>query len=190
MRLQVVRGLFGVMMILVVCDVEAADKKKKKAKPPQAAVATAPETPPVPIKTPEELAQERLMQAWLEKLKGTTWSLELRPSSAESGGSQQDTLSFGDRRVVSEVLQQEGYGGSNFTLTAQDDQTAAWETMQAKPGGEMAFWRGEVHGDTMSGILSRQPAQGESITWSFTGKQQISQPAPPAAPTEPAAPTP
>lgn len=179
MWLQLARVLVGVMMVLTVCNAEAAWwEKEKRAKPPQSPAAA-----PAPVKTPEEVAQERLTQDWLERLKGTTWSLELRLSSGESGGPQQDTLSFGDRRVASEALQQEGYGGSNFTLTAQDDQAATWETMQVKAGGDTALWRAEIRGTTMSGVLSKRPAQGEPATWSFTGTQRAA-PVPASLPAQ------
>lgn len=178
---QVVRGLLSAVLLwhLGVGGVEAAEKKKK-AQPP-----SSPPTPPATAPAPAESPQDKAIKAWLEKLNGTTWPLELRPSGAEQGGPQQDTVTFEGRRVVSNMLTQEGYGGSNFTLTIPDEQTAVWETMQIKSGGERVFWRGEIHGDTMSGILSKQPAQGEPMTWSFTGHTQTP-PAPSAPmPTKP-----
>lgn len=161
----ITRVLVGVAIACqLAVDVEAAEKKKK-AKP--APVPAAPAAQLAPVKSEADLAKEQLVQTWQQKLQGA-WSLELRPPTAEQGSPQQDTLTFDGRRVVSGMLTQEGYGGSNFSLAPQDDQTASWETMQMNPGGDIALWRGELTGQSMSGMLSRQPAQGEAVTWSFT----------------------
>ena len=185
---QVARGLLSAAMVcgLLVCRVEAADEKKK-AKTPVNHASASPAVQPAPPPTPAEFPQDHAMKAWLEKLNGTTWSLELRPSGAKQGGPQQDTVTFEGRRVVSKLLTAEGYGGSNFTLTSQDDQTATWETMQVKAGGDMVFWRAEIRGETMSGALSKQPAQGEPVMYSFTATKRIPQAAPASAvPAKPA----
>ena len=167
---QVARRLLGIVVVcgLLVCGVEAADKKKT-TKTPASPASTSPAVQPAPIAPPVKSPQDHAIEAWLEKLNGTTWSLELRPSSAKQGGPQQDTVTFEGKRVVSTLLMGEGYGGSNFTLTVGDDGTATWETMQANTGGDMVFWRGEIRGETMSGVLSKQPALGSSLTFSFTG---------------------
>lgn len=165
MWLQIVRGLFGVMLILAVCTVEAAEKKKK-AKP--APVPAAPVAPAPPAKSAADLAQEQLQNAWAGRLDGA-WSLELRPATPEQGKPQNDTLTFAGRRMESDMLTQQGAGGSNFTLTPQDEHAAVWETMQITPEGDRVLWRGEVRDSNMSGTLIRQPQEGEASMWSFTG---------------------
>lgn len=199
---QVARRLLGILVVcgLLVCGVEAADNKKK-AKTPASPASASPAVQPAPTPIPVESPQDHAMKAWIEKLDGTTWSLELRPSSAKQGGPQQDTVTFEGRRVVSKLLMGEGYGGSNFTLTVGGDGTATWETMQANTGGDIVFWRGEVRGDTMSGVLSKQPVQGSSMTFSFTGTKSslgapsseatssAPPPSPKAAPHPPSTPT-
>ncbi len=83
----------------------------------------------------------------------------------------QDTLKFQQGKLTSAMLTKDGYVSSNYTLTVGDDAIPVWETMQVHPEKGNAFWRGELHGDTMSGILSRHPLEGPAQDYSFLGHQ-------------------
>ena len=103
------------------------------------------------------------------KLNGTTWALELRP--LEGGGKPvKDTLTFTTTQVTSERLGKAGFASSNYSVNVKDDLSVSWETMQAKEG-EHAFWRGEIEGELMRGVLSQQPTQGPAANFSFAAKQ-------------------
>ena len=116
-------------------------------------------------------------------LDGTSWTLDLMPlSGGEKAKPQQDTVSFAKTKVVSEQLSKAGYPESNYSLTIGDDGVAVWETMQTKEGDGVAFWRGELHGATMRGMLSRHPTDGPAKDFSFVGKKAEVMPAQPAEP--------
>lgn len=105
-------------------------------------------------------------------LDGTSWALDLMPlSGGEKAKPQKDTVSFAKTKVVSEELSKAGYPESNYSLTIGDDGVAVWETMQTKEGEGVAFWRGELHGATMRGMLSRHPTEGPAKDFSFVGKK-------------------
>lgn len=136
-------------------DPVAADPVVELASP----VVAAPEPPMDPeLKAIEELRA---------KLSGTTWSLDLTPQAG--GKAIADTLAFADRQVTSTVLTQDGYGASNITLTRQGG-TVLWETMQSKEVGDpVVFWRGEINGDRMSGVMTKRQPDGKTQSYSFTG---------------------
>jgi len=112
-----------------------------------------------------------------DALNGSSWMLELKP---EAGGkTREDTLDFGERTVESQWLTKTGYSNSNYSVRFDGD-LAVWETMQSKEGEGLAFWRGELHGETMYGTLSKQPQGGQAETFAFSATKIAS--APPPAP--------
>lgn len=133
---------------------EAARKAKKAAGPSPAAMAA---------------KQEREKQA-AASLSGTTWSAELTPVSGQKGARPvKDILTFLEGKIASQHLTRDGYPASNFTLTADAGAPVVWETMQTKEGTGVAFWRGEIEGDSMRGVLSKHPTEGANTDYSFRG---------------------
>ena len=66
-------------------------------------------------------------------------------------------------------MEKSGYPASNYSLTLGGDGRAVWETMQTKEGEGVAFWRGEVEGATMRGVLSKHPTEGPAEDYSVSG---------------------
>lgn len=130
-------------------------------------------TPPKPSAAPAPVAsksaQDKQRDEVRAMLDGTTWTIDLR--SDATGKTKQDTLTFQGRTVSSGWLTKSGYGASNYSLRIQDDGLVIWETMQSKEGEGLAFWRGELQNDAMSGALSKQPTKGASESFSFSGKK-------------------
>ena len=122
-----------------------------------------------PAPAPVESPREKALKEWRAKLNGTNWALELKPSGGGNKKPLQDTLTFQDRQILSKLLSKDGYLGSNYTLTVQEDGSAIWETMQTKESGGVVFWRAEIQGDAMQGVLSKQPAEGATEEFSFIG---------------------
>lgn len=147
------------------------------AKEEPAAPNAAPQAPVV-SKSPDEKKREALRA----QLDGTSWALELRPEAA--GKTRQDTVTFKGRTVSSEWLTKSGYGSSNYSVRVEDDGLVVWETMQSKEGEGLAFWRGEIQGAQMSGLLSKQPINGQPESFILTGRklETSQQAAPPSAP--------
>jgi len=118
-------------------------------------------------------------------LNGTVWNVEMTPLSSEKEKKLlKDTLKFEDGKITSTALAQEGYSPSNYTLTVEVGDLVIWETMQSKEGSGVAFWRGERQGETMRGILSKQPADGKNADYSFSGRVLAPPPPPPAPAAE------
>ena len=144
---------------------------------------------PVPAgaKVDPKAAAEAELKAKREKeaaalLNGTVWNVEMVPLSGEKGKKPlADTLTFEGGKINSKSLSKEGYATSNYTLTVEVGDLVIWETMQSKEGTGVVFWRGERQGDTMRGILSKQPTDGKNVDYSFSGKV-LSPAAPPASP--------
>ena len=130
--------------------------------------------------------QHRLLEEWHGKLTGTAWTLQLRPMNGPAEAVESDTLQFSDAQVTSSQLSKSGYNSSNYSLRLQGDSAATWETMQSKEGGEAAFWRGEVEGDVMRGVLSQRLPNGGSKDFSFVGSKTSGPTAAPVA-SQPAA---
>ena len=123
-------------------------------------------------------------------LNGTIWSIEWTPlSGGKPKKPLKDTLTFENGKVTSETLSRDGYPTSNYTLTVGEDGVTVWETMQTKEKTGVVFWRGERQGDTMRGILSKQPADGPPVDHSFSGRLvETKQPAPAVPPPPSTAP--
>jgi hypothetical protein len=117
------------------------------------------------------------------KLNGT-WAVELMPMFGDKKQPKPDTLSFDQGKVSSSTLGKDGYSVTNATISVGDDGVPVWETMQTSEGKGVAFWRGELHGETMTGVLSKHPVEGSTEDYSFSGKktgETASMPATPAS---------
>ena len=176
------------LMVAVACvalcaPAWAAQPEKQDTQP----VASPAAKPAVPAPVATVSPQEKLREQVRAKLNGTNWTLELKP---ETGGKTvQDTVTFEGRTVKSSWLTKSGYNVSNYSLQVSEDGSAVWETMQSKEGEGLAFWRGELAGEKMSGVLSKQPKEGTPMSYNFSATKVASAaPATPAAPAVKAAP--
>ncbi|MBI4313191.1 MAG: hypothetical protein HY594_00090 [Candidatus Omnitrophica bacterium] len=115
--------------------------------------------------------KDQQVQAAQARLSSTEWAIELSPMSGEKGKAAiKDTLVFEKGKVQSRQLASAGFPATNYTLTVGDDGVAVWETMQTGSDTSVAFWRGELHGEAMRGILSKHPAKGNSMDMAFSGQ--------------------
>lgn len=189
---QIVWGIVGVALSWLATGAGLAKEEGSSAQPVAApAVAPAAPQPATVQKSPKEQKQEEVRA----QLNGTSWLLHLR--SEVSGKQRDDALTFAGRTVTSDWLSKAGYNTSNYSLRIEDNGLIVWETMQSKEGEGVAFWRGELQGNVMSGVLSKQPSKGSPESFSFTASKADSgtPPEPPVAvsapsPTEAAAPSP
>jgi hypothetical protein len=95
------------------------------------------------------------------------WNVDFRstdPASKVKPWS--DTLILADGKLNSKYLAEKGYPVSNIKVTVEDG-LIIWETMQGTQKGDIAFWRGELRGDSMSGLLSLKPPVGETNEFYF-----------------------
>ena len=163
--------LLGVSVSIVALLVSPALGKEQKAPP-------SPPAAPSVSGTSEKEAKEKEAKDFLN---GTRWSLELVPlSGPKEKKPLKDSLRFDQGRLTSEVLSKEGYPASNITLTVGDDGITVWETMQTQEDTGVVFWRGEVQENSMRGVLSKHPVQGDSVDFSFSGT--LKERRPPLAP--------
>lgn len=116
----------------------------------------------------------------LAHLQAGPWTIEVTPLGG-AGKPASDTLTFEQRKMISKRFTAEGYPSSNISLNIGDDGVPVWETMQTKEGGGVAFWRGELHGAAMRGIISKHPVEGPSMDFSFKGTGPAAPAAMPAA---------
>ncbi len=134
-------------------------------------------------------------------LRGSVWNMALNPIGGDAKAQpMKDKVSFDGGKILSDRLSVAGYPASNYTLTVGDDKIPVWETMQSAGDKGVAFWRGELHGESMRGILSEHPTDGPASDYSFSATKTgdtakipevkpVSAPAPVApAPAETAAP--
>lgn len=159
-------------------------------------VAPAPQAPAAqPAAAAKSINPEEQLRAQLD---GTQWAIQLTPTSgSKEAKPKEDSVSFTAKQVTSDFLSKAGYPSSNYSLSIGDDGRGVWETMQTKEGEGVAFWRGELEGTRMFGVLSKHPLEGDPEDYSFSGQltteKAIAIPAPakPAAvQAQPAAPSP
>ena len=171
-RRSITLGMAGIFLLSgLLCRIAAAENAvapKSQAAAPSAA------SQPAEDKAAKKAAAEA-------RLKDTQWTITL--SSMEGEPSKKpltDTLSFKAGTIASERLTSDGYPITHYTLTIQDNGVPVWETMQSQDGKGVAFWRGELYGDTIRGILSEHPDKGKVKDYSFSGKQATAAPPAPA----------
>ncbi|GEM_PF-4994751 len=142
-----------------------------------------PATPPAP----QEDAAAKQAKA-VARLDGTQWTITLSPSepTGKSSGPMTDQLTFDKGKLTSEVLAKKGYESSNVSVSVHGD-TIVWETMQSREKAGAVFWRGELRGARMQGVLSKKNAEGKADDYSFVAAEVIT---PPPAPPVPTAATP
>lgn len=164
--------------------------RSSRAEPPTPAPeATTPVASPVPSPAPAAVTDQQTKSTEAARqLNGTVWSLELAPLSGPPPKRPlTEVLRFEQGKLTAEHLATDGYPASNFTLSVGDDNIPVWETMQAVDGKGVVFWRGELHGETMQGILSKHPLEGATEDYSFAGHPMGAAPQRASAAAAPAA---
>jgi hypothetical protein len=111
------------------------------------------------------------------------WNIEAKSTdSASKSKPWSDVLNLSDGKLVSKYLAEKGFVSSNITVTV-DGGVIVWETMQRSDKAEIAFWRGELVGSSMSGVVSLKPEKGETEEFSFVSVTPTPKPEPkPEAP--------
>ncbi|MFC1708968.1 hypothetical protein ACFL2J_02765 [Candidatus Omnitrophota bacterium] len=102
------------------------------------------------------------------ELDGTEWDIQLRHTTAK--GKQTtipDKLIFENGKFNSENQEDKGYKSCNYTLSVKGDATV-FETMQTKDKDKV-FWRGDVRGRNIRGVLSSHPERKANKDYRFNG---------------------
>ena len=84
-----------------------------------------------------------------------------------------DTLSFSGDKMASERFGESGFLSSKFTLTMNDDGVPVWEATQLNQNEGIILWKGEVHGQTVQGIVSQHPLKGSTQDFIFIGQELV-----------------
>lgn len=148
---------------------EAAAPSEAPADAAAAPVSSSPAVPE-PIISPPPAQPATPDDAVRAALNGTSWEVQVTPLGG-AGKPSKDTLSFADGQVSSASLTKAGYPSTNYSLTLREDGTASWETMQGLEGKGIVFWRGELGGPSMRGIMSKRPAEGPTEDYAFSGPE-------------------
>jgi len=131
------------------------------------------------------------------ELDGTKWDIELTYFDAKKRKkTENDTLIFADRKIISDEYKKKGYGPSNYSLNVSEDGTTSFGTMQIFKN-ETSFWKGKVSPEGMlQGSLHVQDSKGKTKEYYLKGKlisgnlrrkgEKAPEPPPPAS-SEPSA---
>jgi hypothetical protein len=114
--------------------------------------------------------RKQTMQRVTDLLNSKEWIVYHYPSGVSAGKKLPvltDILTFKDGKVASKILTARGFNESNYTLTVSDSGTAVFETMQRTEKEDLAFWRGELRGDNLTGLLNIQTAKGLREEYNF-----------------------
>ncbi len=145
--------LVTICLLSLYSSAEAKAKKKKK------------ETAVPKIEAVKK--EERLKQA-AEKLNNTQWVIRLIKIPAEIRRSfTEDVLRFAENKIESKLLAKEGFTPTSYSLSLKGENMVIWETMQTDAKGNLAFWKGEMEGERMRGVLSRQPKDKPATDYTF-----------------------
>jgi len=121
-------------------------------------------------KTVQELAKRQAAQKATDLLNSKEWIIYLYPSGVSLGKKLpviSDVLTFKGGKVSSKVFSAKGFMESNYTMTVYDNGLVVWETMQATEQEDLAFWRGELRGADLTGVMNMHAASGLIEEYSF-----------------------
>ncbi|MFH1640379.1 MAG: hypothetical protein ABIA66_00275 [Candidatus Omnitrophota bacterium] len=124
-----------------------------------------------PSLTPQQ--RQAIETSALEQFNAQTWTIYLTAQGVKKPRVETDVLTFTGSTVVSQNLSSQGYSGSNFTLSVQDDGNAVFETVQRTEGGDLALWRGTLAGNKIVGILNLRPQGKVPAIYSFTSLMPV-----------------
>ena len=123
------------------------------------------------------LAQKRkeAINAAKNELNNTSWKIVLNNMATKAHS--EDVLDFSGNKIESKDMSKKGFSASNFTISVENENIVVWETMQTSEKEGLAFWRAEVEGGVMRGVLSRhlKDKTTEDYTFFSTSKESTSQ---------------
>lgn len=171
MNRRILRKFFKVLLILMAATIFsfslskpafAARQKKAKAKAIKPSVV-------------ELEKRQAMLKAAQEKLNYTAWQVRFMSIGEKKKESFNDELSFIDNKFASKKMLREGFSATSVTLSLKGENIVVWETMQTDAKGNMAFWKGEIEGERMRGVLSRQPEDKPVADYTFVSvsKEEI-----------------
>ena len=138
--------------VLIVCAPYAGAAEKKVKKQAQGTEAV----------SPERVKQEEQAKA-AQILKGQEWVIYLSAPTGAKGKSQIDILIFSEGNMFnSKNLLSKGYKETQYTLTVESEGAAVWESFQENQEGGVVFWRGELKGKVIEGVVSMLSKNGMS----------------------------
>ena len=108
------------------------------------------------------------------ELDGTEWEVEM-VYVTENGkkNTTSDMLIFKGKKFISKDFESKKYSPTNYSLTALEDGSTKFGTMQVKgkdKGKETSFWKGMIKEDAMDGSVHTQFPGGKTQTTYFKGK--------------------
>ncbi|MBN1871163.1 MAG: hypothetical protein JW800_01170 [Candidatus Omnitrophica bacterium] len=100
-----------------------------------------------------------------EELDNTVWDITL----TEMGTTKktEDKVRFVDGKVESDMLTGSGFQPTNYTVSIKEETIVVWETMQSSEKSGLAFWRAEIEGKRMRGVLSHHKSETNVKDYSF-----------------------
>jgi hypothetical protein len=122
-------------------------------------------------KVVKDLARKQAAQQATNVLNSKEWLIYLYPTGVSAGKKLPviaDVLTIKDGKVSSKHLTAAGFVESYYTMTVYDSGTVAWETMQRTDKEDLAFWRGELRGESLTGVMNMQSAKGLREEYSFS----------------------
>jgi hypothetical protein len=157
---------FLVLSLILVASTSAEEEKAKSSK--QQRIEAEKRSREEAERAVKRAEFEKKIRQDLQRLE--EWTIYVIPSGPNPAKIpiKKDILTFSDISVTSQDLLEKEFRNSNYSLSANDDGTGVWETMQRNANGDIAFWKGQVKGLSMSGVLGLQPKKGQMQEFSFT----------------------
>jgi len=115
----------------------------------------------------KEARKKKIAQAKKE-LEGTVWEISLTQMGTTNKS--EDTITFTEGKVESRKLTDEGFSPTNFTVSLKENEIIVWETMQSSEDEGLAFWRAEISGGRMRGVLSRHISENRVKDYTFASE--------------------
>lgn len=116
--------------------------------------------------TPSAKPEDAINQRKAE-LNGSQWTIELVPASGR-GRAERDVITFSEGKVSSVNLENRGFVSVGYSARLKEDGTFIWEAMQTSEKEGQAFWRGDIRGNVMHGVLCIRNKKNRGQDFKFT----------------------
>lgn len=123
---------------------------------------------PLKVVQPSSDANRKIESRVREILAAKDWLVYLSDADGKKNVTDVDVLTFSEGKFISKSLSNKGYPMSNFTIAVSSDGAVSWETTQMTENGDMAFWKGQLQSEIMSGVLSLHTLKGQLQDFYFT----------------------
>lgn len=123
------------------------------------------------VQAQDDAIAERQRFDLIARIGGTRWIVILEPLyGKDSTEVLRDTITFSSNEFSSIRFAAEGFKTADVVVSTEDG-VPVWTALLSNPLKGVVFWKGQVYGELLEGIVSRLPLEGKIQDYRFKGEE-------------------